>query len=318
MPVLAGNLLDERAVAGPDAPQEGRRLDAPLVHRIVEVVDTRHDVRPHRADDPLGVRRLPRIEQDDVGERGGVEVVQAATCSLGAGAGVGQGLGRRDPPGRDGEHEAIAVLTGQLHGARPEAGDVERDPRLEAHVLLLANQHLDGTREAVAGVVHRLPAEQAAHHPQVLRVLGDAHGRLPHAAGGGIAGAHPQVHAARRESIERGHGRHVHRRDTRAADGHAGTQPDPSGLLGGQGQHRVAVREQHLAVGDPDRIVAESLGVAEEADLVDVCHHADGEAHVGSLPVVVAQVLSRSDSSTWRARSISLCSGAGDRPGPLF
>ena len=153
----------------------------------------------------------------------------------------------------------------------------------------------------------------------MLRVLGDAHGRPAHAAGGGVAGAHAQVHAARSEPIERGHRRHVHRRDARAADGHARAQPDPPRLPGGEGQHRVAVREQHLAVGDPHRIVAEGLGVAEEADLVDVGHHADGKAHVGSLLVEVAPVLARSDSTAihqipYNAASILLDpGGAPDR-----
>src|SRR6058998_2934634 len=46
-------------------------------------------------------------------------------------------------------------------------------------------------------------------------------------------------------------------------------QADPACLPCGQGQHGVAVREDHLAVGDPDRVVAEALGVVEEPEL----HH---------------------------------------------
>jgi hypothetical protein len=45
---------------------------------------------------------------------------------------------------------------------------------------------------------------------------------------------------------------------------------DARAVPGRQRQHGVAVREQHLAVGHPDRVVPERLGVAEEADLVDV------------------------------------------------
>src|SRR6266568_32146 len=37
-----------------------------------------------------------------------------------------------DAAGRDGEDEPVAVLAGQLHRARAEARDVERDLRLEA------------------------------------------------------------------------------------------------------------------------------------------------------------------------------------------
>jgi hypothetical protein len=55
--------------------------------------------------------------------------------------------------------------------------------------------------------------------------------------------------------------------------------------------------------------------VAEEANLVDVGHHADGKAHVGSLLVEVAQGLARSDSTAIReipynAASILLDPGA--------
>src|SRR2546426_10085790 len=38
-----------------------------------------------------------------------------------------------------------------------------------------------------------------------------------------------------------------------------GPQADPACLPCGQGQHGVAVREDHLAVGDPDRVVAEAI-----------------------------------------------------------
>src|SRR5713226_3003920 len=43
--VGARDLLHQRAVARPDAPQEGRHLDAALVHRIVEVVEDRKSTR---------------------------------------------------------------------------------------------------------------------------------------------------------------------------------------------------------------------------------------------------------------------------------
>src|SRR5215467_12466619 len=90
---------------------------------------------------------------------------------------MSQGLGRRHAAGRDGEDQAIAELAGQLHGARAETRDVEGNARLETHVLLLADEHLDRPSESVARVVHRLPAEEAPHHPQMLGVFGDAHGR---------------------------------------------------------------------------------------------------------------------------------------------
>src|SRR5262249_51463250 len=86
-------------------------------------------------------------------------------------------------------------------------------------------------------------------------------------------------HAPRRETVERGHGRHMDRGDARAADGDPGPEAEPARLPRGQGQHGVAVREQHLAVGDPDRVVAELLGVIEEADLVHVRHRADGKTY---------------------------------------
>src|SRR5207245_681677 len=68
-------------------------------------------------------------------------------------------------------------------------------------------------------------------------------------------------------------------RDARAAARGAGAQTQSRRLPGRQRQHGVAVREQQLAVGHPDRVVSERLGVVEEADLVDVRHDADAEAH---------------------------------------
>jgi len=45
---------------------------------------------------------------------------------------VAERVGDGDAAGRDGEDEPVAVLAGQLHRARAEARDVERDLRLEA------------------------------------------------------------------------------------------------------------------------------------------------------------------------------------------
>ena len=66
-------------------------------------------------------------------------------------------------------------------------------------------------------------------------------------------------------------------------------------LARGEGQDGVAVREQHLAVGDPHGVEAEGLGVGEEADLVDVGHDADAEAHRVSFPSGRNAVCSRNE-----------------------
>src|SRR5438876_674883 len=47
---------------------------------------------------------------------------------------VAERFGDGDTAGRDGEDEPVAVLAGQLHRARAEARDVERDLRLEAEM----------------------------------------------------------------------------------------------------------------------------------------------------------------------------------------
>src|SRR5712691_4056759 len=78
VPALGRGLLDERAVPLPYGPQEGRRIDAPLVDLIVEVVDAGHDVRPDRADHPIGRDVLAGIEQGDVGEGAVAEILQGA------------------------------------------------------------------------------------------------------------------------------------------------------------------------------------------------------------------------------------------------
>src|SRR5881409_496681 len=60
-----------------------------------------------------------------------------SSCSARAGgslAGVAERFRDGDAAGRDGEDEPVAVLAGQLHRARAEARDVERDLRLEAEM----------------------------------------------------------------------------------------------------------------------------------------------------------------------------------------
>ena len=70
------------------------------------------------------------------------------------------------------------------------------------------------------------------------------------------------------------------------ADGYSGSEAQSTRLPRREGKYRVAVREQHLAVGHPDGVVAETLGVAEEPDLIHVRHHANGKAHVVPFPTV--------------------------------
>ena len=59
---------------------------------------------------------------------------------------------------------------GQLHGARTEAGDVERDPRLQVHVLLVVHEDLDRARDAAERVVDDLAAQQRAQHAEIFAV----------------------------------------------------------------------------------------------------------------------------------------------------
>jgi hypothetical protein len=80
------------------------------------------------------------------------------------------------------------------------------------------------------------------------------------------------------------HRRNLHRRDARAADRGAGSDAQARRLPSGEREHGVAVGIQHLAVGDPDGVVAERFGVTEKADLVDVGHHGEAEFHGCSDP----------------------------------
>ena len=102
---------------------------------------------------------------------------------------------------------------------------------------------------------------------------------MPHAAHRGVAGSDREVDPSRREAVQGRHRGDVHGRDPGAADRDAGPEAKAGGLPGGEGEHRVAVGEQHLAVRRPDRVVAEVLGVGVEADLVDVGHDAYSELH---------------------------------------
>src|SRR2546427_10801564 len=68
------------------------------------------------------------------------------------------------PRGGMAKTEPVAVLAGQLHRARAEARDVERDLRLEAEILRVVRQHPDGANAVVVAVVHRLAAQQGGQH----------------------------------------------------------------------------------------------------------------------------------------------------------
>ena len=280
VPVLGRDLLDERAVPAPDPFEEGRRVDPLLVHLVVEVVDARHHVGADGADDPIGVGGLPRLEKGDVDEGAVAEAVEVpAPGPRRALAHVGHGFSHRNPARRDGEHEPVPVLAGEPHRARPEPRYVEGDPGLEVHVLELVHQHPDRSADPVELVVHHLAGEERPEHPQVLGVFADPHRALAHAAHRGVAGPDREVDPPRREAVQGRHRGDVHGRDPGAADRDAGSEAKAHGLPGGEGEHRVAVGEQHLAVRRPYRVVAEVLGVGVEADLVDVGHDAYSELH---------------------------------------
>ena len=153
----------------------------------------------------------------------------------------------------------------------------------------LVQQHAQRPGDAVERVVHRLATQQCREDAQILRERGDAHGALAHAAHRGIAGADAEEHAPGRQPVQRRHRRDLHRRDARAADRRAGTDAQALRFARRQRQHGVAVGEQHLAVGHPDRVVAKRLDMAEEADFIDVRHDAEAELHaVLSPPRAVA------------------------------
>ena len=174
---------------------------------------------------------------------------------------VGHGFADRHPARRDGEHEPVPVLAGKPHRARPEPRYVEGDPGFEVHVLELVHQHLDRPADPVELVVHRLAGEERPEHPQVLGVFADPHRALAHGAHRSVTRPDREMDPARREAVQGRHGGDVHGGDPGAADRGAGPEAKAGGLPGGEGEHRVAVGEQHLAVRRPYRVVAEVLGV---------------------------------------------------------
>src|SRR5438552_11922427 len=88
-----------------------------------------------------------------VSQRAVAEAVERSARAGGSLACVAERVGDGDAAGRDGEDEPVAVLAGQLHRARAEARDVERDLRLEAEILRVVRQHPDGTDAVVVAVV---------------------------------------------------------------------------------------------------------------------------------------------------------------------
>src|SRR5438876_3632269 len=76
----------------------------------------------------------PALQERHVGQRAAAEAVERSARAGGSLACVAERVGDGDAAGRDGEDEPVAVRAGQLHRARAEARDGERDLRLEAEM----------------------------------------------------------------------------------------------------------------------------------------------------------------------------------------
>ena len=232
--------------------------------------------------------RLAGLQHSDAGQRRAVEAGHVAIHPACALTRMTECRGDRHAARRNREHQAVAIFPGQPHRPRSEARNVERDAGLQVHVFPFMHQHRGRAGDTVECVVHHLAAQQRRQHTQILREVGDLHRPLAHAAHRGVTGADAEKHAARRQPVQRCHRCHLDRWNAGAADGGAGTDPQPVGLPRGKRQHRVAVGEQHLAVGHPDEVIAEPFGVTEEADLVDVRHNGKAEFHVRRASLSVA------------------------------
>ena len=299
-------LLDQAAVLLPEAAHVRGRLAAVLPDLLVDVVDRGHDERPAVPDHAVGVEGLSRLEHDGGGEGAEPEAVRQRPPRLRRAPGrVGAGAGHEVAVGRDGDDEPVAVAAGELLGAVVEARYVDGDARLDLHEPEVEHVEADGPGLAARArrrVVHLLAVEEPAQHPHVLLELAVADGALAHQALRGVAGPDPEKHPPRREAVDGGDAVGGDGGGAGARDADPGPDPDRPGLAGGEGHPSVAVGPDHLAVRDPQVGVAEVLGLAREADVVDLRDGADAEVHV--LPLLASVVV------CGRARSAA----AGCRP----
>ena len=111
---------------------------------------------------------------------------------------------------------------------------------------------------------------------------GDSLGRQAHHAHGGIAGADAEEGSAGCQGVDRGDARGVVGRRTCTGDRDTGAEVDTAGTRRGESQGGVAVRPQHLAVGQPGVGVAEFLGTHHVVDVVDVGGDAHADVHEDS------------------------------------
>src|SRR5207248_3047166 len=115
--VLGRRRLDQRAVFLPDPGEEGRRIDPPLEYLVVEVIDAGLDVRADCCLDPVGVGRLARFEQHEIGQRAIMEAAEIPAVAGRALPHMRQRLRDRDAARRDREHEPVTVFAGARHRA---------------------------------------------------------------------------------------------------------------------------------------------------------------------------------------------------------
>ena len=270
VPDLGRRLVEPPEIGLPHRSRVGGRLRAGLQVVRDQVVQPGDHRGAALRDDALGVGRLARLQQRHVHHGRGVKILrQRAPDLLGATARVGEHLRDRAAAGQA-RDEPVAQLAGQGLRLRAEGRDVDRDRVVEIDEAMLAHLEPDRVGLAVQRVVDLFAAEQGADGLHVRLERSEAHRLLAERAHRGVAGAEPDEAAAGREAVDGGDAVRRHRREPEPGHVHPGAEAHAPRLLGGQGQHRPAVRPDHLAVGDPAVRVAEVLGVGDVADLVDL------------------------------------------------
>jgi hypothetical protein len=141
-------------------------------------------------------------------------------------------------------------------------------------------EETDRACHPVQRVLDLLAGKQRAHDAEVFAEIADLHRVHAHHAHGGVASADAEKDAARSDPVDRRNRVSGYRRDARAGDGHAGAEFDALGIVRCEREGGVAIRPDHLRVGDPGAVVAEILGVLDQLPVVDPGGDEDAELHL--------------------------------------
>ena len=171
------------------------------------------------------------------------------------------------------------MLAGKPEGARPEAGHVKRYGVLEVDEAVIRHEMPDRARRVAEPHLRLIASQEGSQFAEVAVEGGDGLGFAPHHPHRCVPRADAKKGASRRECVDGCDGRGGHWRWSRAGDGDARPEANALGSIGGKREACVAVRPEHLTVGEPQAGEPERFRARRVVEIADVGSDADADVH---------------------------------------